>query len=110
MGTTNFGAIALTDGGIPDASQTPLKGVRRYSQTITPASVGAATVAAQTFTVTGLTTADDVFVNAASIANAVGIAGVRVSAADTLEVRFVNPTAGSLTPTAGTWDIVAFRF
>lgn len=80
-----------------------------YSQTITPASVGAATVAEQTFTVTGLTTADKVVVNAAAISNATGISGVRVSAADTLAVRFVNPTAGALTPTAGTWTIIAFR-
>jgi hypothetical protein len=83
------------------------KNVKVYTQTITPASVGAATVAEQTFTVTGLKTTDMVFVNQAAISNAVGIAGVRVSAADTLAVRFVNPTAGSLTPTAGTWTIVA---
>jgi len=80
-----------------------------YSQTITPASVGSATVAEQTFTVTGLTTADKVVVNPAAISNATGIAGARVSAADTLAVRFVNPTAGALTPTAGTWTIIAFR-
>ena len=49
-------------------------------------------------------------VNPAAIANATGIAGVRVSAADTLAVRFVNPTAGALTPTAGTWAIIALRF
>ena len=110
MANTNLGALVLDDGGIAAASQTPLKGVRLFSQTITPASVAAATVAEQTFTVTGLTTADDVMVNPAAIANATGIAGVRVSAADTLAVRFVNPTAGALTPTAGTWAIIALRF
>lgn len=88
---------------------TALTQVRAYSQTITAASVAAATVAEQTFTVTGLTTADKVVVNPAAISNATGIAGVRVSAADTLAVRFVNPTAGALTPTAGTWTILAFR-
>ena len=110
MATTNLGALVLDDGGIDTASQTPLKGVRLYTQTITPASVAAATVAEQTFTVTGLTTADDVFVNPAAIVNATGIAGVRVSAANTLAIRYVNPTAGALTPTAGTYAIVAFRF
>lgn len=80
-----------------------------YSQTITPASVAAATVSEQTFTVTGLTTADKVFVNHAVFGNATGIAGVRVSAANTLAVSFVNPTAGALTPGAGTWNIVAIR-
>lgn len=97
-------------GGIAAGSSgTEISQIRVYSQTITPASVATITVAEQTFTVTGLTTADKVFVNTAAISNAVGICGVRVSAADTLAVRFVNPTAGSLTPTAGTWTIVAIR-
>ena len=80
-----------------------------YSQTVTPASVAAITVAEQTFTVTGLTTADKVFVNPAATGNSTGLAGVRVSAANTLAVSFVNPTAGALTPGAGTWAIVAIR-
>ena len=84
-------------------------GVRVYEQTITPAEVAAATVAEQTFTVTGLTTKDFVMINQAAIANATGIAGVRISAANTLAVRFINPTAGALTPTAGTWLITAFK-
>lgn len=105
MGTTRFS----TPVQIGARTATPISNIRVYSQTITAASVGAATVAEQTFTVTGLTTADKVFVNPAAIANATGVAGVRVSAADTLAVRFVNPTAGALTPTAGTWQIVAVR-
>lgn len=109
MGTTNFDTVALSGGLALGAAGTPITQMRVYSQTITPASVATVTVAEQTFTVTGLTTADTVVVNTAAIANAVGIAGVRVSAADTLAVRFVNPTAGALTPTAGTWTILAFR-
>jgi hypothetical protein len=80
-----------------------------YAPSITPASVAAATVAEQTFTVTGLTTADKVIVNPPAISNATGIAGARVSAADTLAIRFVNPTAGALTPTSGTYTVLAFR-
>jgi hypothetical protein len=80
-----------------------------YTPSITPASVGAATVAEQTFTVTGLTTADKVIVNPPAIGNATGVAGARVSAADTLAIRFVNPTAGALTPSAGTYTVFAFR-
>lgn len=91
------------------AAGTALTQIVVYSQTIAPASVGAATMAEQTFTVTGLTTADKVFVNPGAIANAVGVAGVRVSAANTLAVQFVNPTAGALTPTSTTWSIVAIR-
>jgi hypothetical protein len=97
-------------GGIAaGADATEITNIKVYSQTITPASVAAATVAEQTFTVTGLTTADKVIVNPAAISNATGLAGFRVSAADTLAVRFVNPTAGALTPTAGTWSIIALR-
>ncbi len=103
MAGTHFSGLGV------GASGTDLTQIRIYSQTITPASVGAATVAEQTFTVTGLTTADKVIVNPAAIANATGIAGFRVSAADTLAVRFVNPTAGALVPTAGTWQIIAIR-
>lgn len=80
-----------------------------YTPTLTPASVNAATVAEQTFTVTGLTTADKVIVNPPSIANSTGVAGVRVSAADTLAIRFVNPTVGALTPTSGTYTVIAVR-
>lgn len=103
MAGSHFSGVAV------GASGTELSQIKVYSQTITPASVAAATVAEQTFTVTGLTTADKVIVNPAAIANSTGIAGVRVSAADTLAVRFSNPTAGALTPTAGTWAIVAIR-
>lgn len=109
MADTNFSGVNASDSLTVGAAGTPVTQVRVYSQTITPASVAAATVAEQTFTVTGLTTADKVTVNPAAIGNATGIAGARVSAADTLAVRFVNPTAGALTPTAGTWTILAFR-
>lgn len=108
MGTTNFDVIDI-DAIVLGVAGTSVSQIRVYTQTITPASVAAATVAEQTFTVTGLTTADKVFVNAAVISNAVGIGNVRVSAADTLAVQFVNPTAGALVPTAGSWSIVAIR-
>jgi hypothetical protein len=75
------------------------------SQTLTPASVGAATSAEQTFTVAGLVTTDIVIVEG-NTGNATGIVGARVSAANTLAIKFVNPTAGALTPGAGTYRII----
>lgn len=96
------GAIALGGG-------TVLTKTAVYTPTLTPASVAAATVAEQTFTVTGLTTADKVIVNQPALANSVGIAGARVSAADTLAIRFVNPTAGALTPASGVYTVLAIR-
>ena len=98
-----------TGGVIVGANSTPLTKIVAYTPSITPASVAAATVAEQTFTVAGLTTADKVIVNPPAIGNSTGIAGARVSAADTLAIRFTNPTAGALTPTAGTYTVLAFR-
>ena len=103
-------AGSIADGGVTvGTSGTLITQVKIYGPSLTPASVAAATVAEQTFTVTGLTTSDKVLVTVPSISNATGIAGARVSATDTLAVRFVNPTAGALTPTSGVYVVVAFR-
>jgi len=75
---------------------------------LTPAAAGAATATEQTFTVTGLSLGDGV-INGAdqilSIRKAAAQTGLslyaRVSATDTLAITFINPTAGSITPTAG---------
>lgn len=102
--TTAAASTSLTLGG-----GTAITKMVVYTPTLTPASVNAVTVAEQTFTVTGLTTADKVIVNPPAIANSTGICGVRVSAADTLAIRFNNPTAGPLTPTSGTYTVIAVR-
>jgi len=75
---------------------------------LTPASVAANTTAEQTFTVTGLLPSDYVYANG-SFQNGVGIVNVRVSAPDTLAIRFSNNTAGALTPTAGTYTVLVVR-
>lgn len=104
-----LGVGAITPTSVAVGSGTAITKVAVYTPTLTPTSVGAATVAEQTYTVTGLTTADTVEVNPPAIANATGIVGVRVSAADTLAIRWCNPTAGALTPTSGTYRVIAFR-
>ena len=90
---------------------TELTKIRVFSQTITPGSVGAANASGtvQTFTVTGLTTADKVIVNPAATGNATTVGAAYVSAANTLAIHFNNPTAGALTPGAGTYKIIAIR-
>lgn len=98
-------ATSVTVGG----SGTAITQMRVYSQTITPASVAADLCAEQSFTVTGLTTADKVFFNPVATGNATWAGQVRVSAADTLAVTYCNPTAGALTPGSGTAAIVALR-
>lgn len=90
-------------------SSSPLSNIKLYTPTLTPSSVAAATVAEQTFTVAGLGLNDTVILNPPANATATGIAGWRVSAANTLAIRFVNPTAGALTPAAGVFRVLAIE-
>ena len=83
--------------------------IRLFSQTITPASVATITTAEQTFTVNGLQTADAVFISPVATGNSTMAGQARVSAADTLAVTYTNPSAGNLTPAAGTMRILAVR-
>ncbi|MCI0349119.1 MAG: hypothetical protein L0Z53_06800 [Acidobacteriales bacterium] len=103
--------LSILEDGTPaiGASGTPLTQIRVYSQSITPASVAAATAAEQTFTITGLATTDKVAMNPAATGNATGVCSCRVTAANTIGITFVNPTAGALTPGAGTYTFIAFR-
>lgn len=77
---------------------------------ISPAQVVNATTSEQTFTVTGLTTSDAVFVVKPTHQAGLGIVNARVSAADTLAITFMNATAATITPTASeTYKVIAFR-
>jgi hypothetical protein len=108
-GATASGPVASDSLQVGTTNGTPLTQVRVYSQALTPVAVALSTTAEQTFTVTGLTTADKVFVNWAANTAGIGIVGMRVSAANTLAITYVNATVGALTPAAGTYQIVAFR-
>lgn len=88
---------------------TPVTQLVVYSQTITPASVAGATCAEQTFTVTGVTTADKIFFNPVATGNATSAGQIRVSAANTVAITYCNPTVGALTPGAGTANFLAVR-
>ena len=76
-----------------------------YTPTLTPAAVGVAPPAEQTFTVTGLATTDTITVNAPGAA----VFSARVSAANTLAITFMPAGTGTYTPPAGTYRIVAIR-
>jgi hypothetical protein len=80
------------------------------SVTFNPASVATITTAEQTVTVTGVKVGDIVMaVNKPSHTTGVGVVNARVSAADTVAVQFVNPTAGSVDPASETWTFVIAR-
>jgi len=77
------------------------------SLALSPAACGAATATEQTFTVTGLSMGDslqarDVILNVykPTAQTGLSIGSCRVSAANTISIQFINPTAGSITPTA----------
>lgn len=105
-----FSANQITIGagkGIPAVGAGP-SGV--VSATLTPASVGAATVAAQTgFTVLGVDASDIVVCVRNPIANATAVVQATATAANTVTLTFVNPTAGALTPTTGTYTFLVLK-
>ena len=77
---------------------------------INPASVATITTAEQTFTFPGVRL-DDVVIAVVKPTNTagVGIVNVRVSAADTIAITFVNPTAGSVDAASETYKLVFMR-
>jgi hypothetical protein len=92
-------------------NETKLTQLRIYSVSLTPASVAAATIASQNLTVTGVTTSDSFVIPLKTpISNATGIVDITVGSANTIAARFINPTAGALTPTAGTYVFLVGRY
>jgi len=91
-------------------TEAPAVGIIKKSVSFAAAQVTAATAAWQDVTVPGAKTTDAVIVNPPAFANAVGVAGARVKSANTVSVNFVNPTAGNLTPTSGTYVFTLIRF
>lgn len=94
----------------PPHLATPFKAVMVLSASLTPSSVATITTAEQTGTVTGLVAGDYVtIVDSPARTNAVMWGNARVSAANEISITYVNPTAGSLTPPAGTYKFLVFR-
>ena len=77
--------------------------------TIDPASVDTIVTAEQTFTVPGLRLGDFVVASKPTLTAGVGVSGCRVSAADTLAVTFVNPTAGGVNAGSESWLVLWVR-
>ena len=84
-------------------------GVYVVSLTVDPASVATITTVEQTFTLNGVKVGDMIFANKPSCTTGLGIAGVRATAANTVGVTFVNPTAGSVDAASETWNFLVVR-
>lgn len=97
---------------MPGASDIPTGNVQNIfllQAALTPSIVNTITAPEQTFTLNGLLTTDFVYVMKPTAQAGLGIAGARVSAANTLAITYVNPTAGNITPTAETYTIIVLR-
>lgn len=87
-----------------------LLSIYAFTATLDPAAVATITTAEQTFTVPGLQVGDIVIsINKPTNTVGVGIVNARVSAANTLAISFVNPTAGSVNPASESYVIVIGR-
>ncbi len=84
-------------------------GGSRVSLSLTPASVASATIASQNLTVPGVEVGDIIVAVQTPITNATGIVDCSCATAGTVAVRFINPTAGALTPTSGTYTFLVIK-
>ena len=103
---TPTAAETYTFGLVSALSPAPV--MTRIVQTLTPAAVANATTAEQTFTVAGLISGTEVYVSKPSVTPNLVIAGVRVSAANTLAINFANNTAATITPPVEAYTIAYF--
>lgn len=84
-------------------------GINILTASFDPASVAAATTAEQTLTLPGVKVGDVVFVNKPSATAGLGIAGARVTAADTVGITFINATASPINAAAETYTFLTLR-
>lgn len=85
--------------------------IHQFEENVAPGLIGAAAAVEVAVTVPGAAVGD-LAVFAPRQANATGIvfSASRVSAANTVQLRFCNPTAGGLTPPAtDDYDIYVFK-
>ena len=81
------------------------------SFTNTWSAVTANTTSEQSLTYNGLQVGDFVYVSKPTFQAGIGVAGARVSAANTLAITWVNATAGTPTPTAtDRYTLVVIRY
>lgn len=112
IGTSSPSALLHVSGSAKlGGDGTAILGVKIYTPTLTPVAVVLpATTQTETFSVSGLSTSDSIFVNQPAQTSGIVIAGYRVSATNTLEITWANALAvGNATPATGTYRIVAIR-
>ena len=99
----------LTIGRVRVPNSTTANQGSRVAVTLTPVAVAASSATAQTVTVLGVELGDMVFLAIDPIVNSIDATTCLVTAPNTLSIRFVNPTAGALTPTAGLYTFFVIK-
>ena len=80
----------------------------KYQVTASVASVAATTTLETTSTVTGLSVGEVIAVNKPAAQAGLGIAGYRVSAANTMGINYTNISSGAITPTStDAYDVIS---
>lgn len=74
-----------------------------------PASISAATTAEQDITVSGVQVGDMAILSKPTLTAGVTIGNVRVKAANTISVQFVNATASPVDPASETYTFLIIR-
>jgi hypothetical protein len=80
-----------------------------FEATLNPSNVVANSELTETYTVTGLSVEDIVVVNPPTLTAGIGIVYARVSATDTLQIRWRNFTGSDINLASGTYLIAATR-
>lgn len=105
----NFtGALNATT-SIAVGGGTAITRIAVYTPTLTPNQVPANATGEQTFNVPGLAVSDTVTINPPAALGFGLIVTARVSAPDTLAIQFGNLTPNPITPTMGTYRVLALR-
>ena len=89
--------------------QLVMPNINTYETSINLASINATSYSTQTFTVTGLTTADIITVNPPVLTAGLYLLSYYVSAADTLSLTFYNSTGAPINEAATTYKIMACK-
>jgi hypothetical protein len=112
MGKTTFSGPVISENGfkVVDNSGQALTYIKSGTIAVDPASIATLQSAETAVTISGAAVGDIVIMNVpASLETGLAFGGARVSAADTVQVRLSNMTAGAVDGTSRNWTYTIIR-
>jgi hypothetical protein len=104
------GPIRSTNGFMDASASFALKPILSGTIAVDPASISANSSAETAVTITGVAAGDIVIMNVpASLETGLAYSGVRVSAANTVQVRLTNATGSGVDGTSRDWTYLVLR-